>query len=109
MWEYLAIAVIVCFVVDVSGFMNSLKWGLFKLMFGWNSEYKEFRLKPFDCSLCMTFWTCFIYGLLRSGWVLSVPFIAVLLALLAENITGTLYLIRDLIGFITNKISDLLG
>lgn len=62
MWiELLIINVIICFIVDISGVIDSIKYGIWKWVFNGKRDYQEFRLKPFDCSLCMTFWIGLIY------------------------------------------------
>lgn len=44
-------------VLDISGFMENVKSGLQKIL----DTKGTIRLKPFDCSLCMTWWTGLIY------------------------------------------------
>lgn len=53
------IGVISSFVIDVSGFVDNIKYKLWKWLR--KGEYVEYSLKPFDCSLCTTFWISLIY------------------------------------------------
>ena len=59
--ELLVITTIVCYIVDITDFVGSAKQTLWKWVFGKNKEYREFRLKPFDCSLCLSFWSGLFY------------------------------------------------
>ena len=94
------LAVVVVFVVDISGIVETLKEGIGKLL-----NIKVGRLRPFDCSLCMVWWVCLIYALCVGAF--SIPMIAYisLLALLSLRITDTLRLISDIIGTIVERIS----
>ena len=94
------LAVVVVFVVDISGIVETLKEGIGKLL-----KIKVGRLRPFDCSLCMVWWSCLIYALCVGAF--SIPMIAYisLLALLSLRIADTLRLISDIIGAIVERIS----
>lgn len=94
------LAVVVVFVVDISGIVETLKEGIGKLL-----NIKVGRLRPFDCSLCMVWWSCLIYALCVGAF--SIPMIAYisLLALLSLRIADTLRLISDIIGAIVERIS----
>lgn len=94
------LAVVVVFVVDISGIVETLKEGIGKLL-----KIKVGRLRPFDCSLCMVWWVCLIYALCVGAF--SIPMIAYisLLALLSLRIADTLRLISDIIGAIVERIS----
>lgn len=94
------LAVVVVFVVDISGIVETLKEGIGKLL-----KIKVGRLRPFDCSLCMVWWSCLIYALCVGAF--SIPMIAYisLLALLSLRIADTLRLVSDIIGAIVERIS----
>lgn len=55
------IAVICVCVIDISGFVNSLKSFITRILTNGKLSSANFALKPFDCSLCMTFWSGLIY------------------------------------------------
>lgn len=103
---YIYITLIVCFVVDISGFVDSVKYGLFRAIYGTRATYRDYRLKPFDCSLCMTFWTCMGYAVFSGNLSVKTVLLACLLAFLSENITHLMILVKDCIGFLTNKAED---
>ena len=61
MLNLLFIQLIVVFILDISGVMDSFKGGLSKLLTKGKISKSDFRIKPFDCSLCTTFWAGLIY------------------------------------------------
>lgn len=69
----LLIAVIFSFGLDVGGFWNEIT----SIISGWLTKgvvKKPFELKPFSCSLCMTFWTSLVYVLCIGAF--SLPMLA---------------------------------
>lgn len=104
------IAVIVVFIVDISGAVDSLKSGLKWILTRGRMRDSNYSLKPFDCSLCSVFWIGLIYLYIHGQFTL--PYIAVvcMLACFADIIKSTIILIGDLltkiIQFIYKKIID---
>lgn len=96
--DLLFITIIIVFIVDLSGFSETLK----EWLSGWLTNGRiittKYHLRPFTCSLCLTFWTGLIY-LLATG-SLSIPYICLvcLLALIASTIKDILLLVKDLIS-----------
>lgn len=89
----LAIAFTVIFIVDVSGFTKS--WRSVVAHFLHTTEANLKPLKPFDCSLCMTWWTTLLYTVLSGNFsFLNVAFCG-LLALLAFPIGQLCIFIRE--------------
>ena len=101
--ELLLLTVIVCFVVDISGFIDTIKSLIWKWVFNGKREYREFRLKPLDCSLCMTFWIGIIWISIFEFTLFNLLFVC-LFAMMSEEITQILstikYLIHRLIDWI---------
>lgn len=84
--DLVLIAVVVCFVVDVSGAMKNFK-------------------KPFSCSLCSTWWTGLIYLLITKQFsIIGVAWVA-FLAMMTPVITGTLLWVREVLNWILVKIT----
>lgn len=52
----LALAAITVYVVSLSGFTDSWKRALWRI-FRKGLPYADFRLRPFDCPLCLTWWS----------------------------------------------------
>ena len=64
----------IVFIIDFSGIVDSFKrfiWKLFNKI-----PYQYYRLKPIDCSLCMTFWLIGIQQYIHNVEILQVIFIA---------------------------------
>ena len=55
------INIAIVFLVDQSGFINEFKSWLKKVLTKGKMSDPSYSLKPFDCSLCMTFWISLIY------------------------------------------------
>ena len=98
--ELLLVAVITIYIVDLSGFTESWRSALTKAL-----KAKDLKpIKPFDCSLCMTWWICLIYALC-SGFF-SLPIIAYIafLSFLSIPIAQSLIFIREGLLFVINKM-----
>lgn len=101
--EYLNIlllAIVTIFIVDISGIIETLKDYLgkwLKIIVG--------RLRPLDCSLCMTFWVCLIYAICVGAF--SIPMLAYisLLSFLSMRIGDLLRLADDILSALINKIT----
>lgn len=108
MLNLLCLAIIVVFIVDISGAVDSFKkfisWALTKgrLM------SDNFNLKPFDCSLCSTWWTGIIYLLITNTFTIQMVTYVALLAFLANVFANILLLMKDILLYVTNKLSNLL-
>ena len=98
--DLLLIAAITIYIVDLSGFTESWRSALARLL-----KAKELKpIRPFDCSLCMTWWVCIIYALCTGS--LSLPVLAYIAALSFLSIPiGQLFIfIREGMTFLLNKM-----
>ena len=97
MLELLIITAIIVFVVDLSGIILVLKKKLWKTLYGIIPFKEDWSLKPFDCSLCMTFWIGLIYLIITGSF--TIPFIGYvcLLSFLTPIIQEMLLTIKDLL------------
>lgn len=97
------IAVIVCFIVDISGAIDHLIAPIIKRMLD-IPQNKSITIPLLSCSLCCMFWSGLIYIIITNNF--SVPNIAYvcMLAFLTKNISGFLRLIQEVLI----KIEDLL-
>jgi hypothetical protein len=102
--ELLIVSVITIYIVDLSGIMESIKRGLWLWLKG-DVPYKDYRLKPFDCSLCMVFWVglFWLFIILRT---FSLPLIlwVCVLSWFADVIGQILRQIKDNIIVLLNKL-----
>ena len=90
----LILQLIVVFIVDLSGVMTQIKRWIWRWLKK-DKPYKDFSFKPFDCSLCSTWWTGLIYLLITHSF--TIPYIAyvALLAFLASTAASVLQLLKD--------------
>lgn len=93
--QLLLVAAIVVFIVDLSGFTDSWRNALQR----WLKVKALGPVKPFDCSLCMTWWTTLAYALITGNF--SLPVVAYCAALAA--LSNTFFL---LMGFILNALNS---
>lgn len=103
------LTVIVCFIIDVSGFIQSVKRQfLRKVMKIKNPNITSLNWKPWDCSRCLSFYSGLIYLLFTSNF--TIPYIALVsfLSLISSNISGFLFCIKDILALIENLIQRLI-
>ena len=96
------LTVIVVIVVDISGFIDSIKSLIGKVL-----HINNVSLKPLDCSFCMNFWASLIYLLITNQLSITAVMVTLLLSTMTPVIQDLIYLIRDLIGKIINKIYNI--
>lgn len=111
--DLLFLTIIICFIVDVSGFINDGIKPLIAKIINRNSNIKinpeSINIpKPFSCSLCMSFWTGLIYLLCTSKF--TIPYIAVVVffSLISSNISGFLFCIKDFLATIEGLFQKLI-
>lgn len=103
--DLLLITIIVCFIVDISGVVEQVKRALVRFVSKGNTDY-DFSFKPFDCSLCMTWWCGIIYIAIYGHFNLCGLLCCALFAFAADTITSIMTLAKDLIGAFINRIYD---
>lgn len=95
------LAAVVVFIVDISGFTDSWRDALARAL-----RIRNLRpLKPFDCSLCMTWWTCLIYPLCTGDFSLLTLANAAALALLSQPLSAVMLFIVESLNWLFNKIT----
>ena len=100
--QLLLVAAVTIYIVDLSGFTQSWR----SAVAGWLkiSESSIRPLKPFDCSLCMTWWVCLIYALIEGQLSLPVIAYSALLSFLSVPIGQAMIFIREWLSWITDKL-----
>lgn len=98
------ITTIVCFVIDISGFVDSVKRGIWRLIIGKDKPFQYFNMKPFDCSLCCTFWSGLIYILCVGQFNIPMICFVCLMSMLSSVISKALNLLVILIEVVEDKI-----
>lgn len=97
------ISLIVCYVIDLSGIIDSI-------------ESKVKLTKPFNCSRCMTLWTTLFYVVISSispiekcYGLLSIPmykiFLCFMLSFMSDIMTNILMLVRDIFANLLFKLN----
>lgn len=93
-------------VIDLSGFVPSVKRLISKWLTKNQIETDSFRIRPFDCSYCMTFW-CTLLFIIVTG---QFTFLNLLLVIIVTHLTDvtrqTMLLIKDLLLKIINTAYD---
>lgn len=95
------IAIVWVVIIDLSGFVDSVKKAIWKWIFKGQKEYRDFDMKPFSCSFCMTWWTSFFYIVITGEWTLPLTAFSLVIAFMTPLIKDILVLIRD---FVTKMI-----
>lgn len=101
--ELLMISVIICFIIDISGIIESIQTGLGKWLGG-----KVIIPKPFSCSLCMTFWMGLLWLVIQGPFTLFNIMMVCLIAAFTEHITNGIILIKQLVARIMDHIEGLI-
>ena len=96
------ITLIVVFVIDHSGMIDTIKGALAKWL-----KVREVRIKPFDCSLCMSWWCGLLALAIERQFTLGNIVAVALFALFADKIADTLTLLRDATSKAINAIYKL--
>ena len=103
--ELILIQLIIVFIIDLSGVVDSIKLFISKHLTKNKIVTTNFSIKPFDCSLCTTWWIGLIYLLICHSF--TIPYIALvaLLSYLTPLSSSILLLIKDLAIFLINKLN----
>ena len=96
--DILLITLIIVFIIDLSGIIDSIESGLSKWLKG-NAKVP----KPFSCSLCMSWWVNLIYLLCIHQFTLAAIAIVVLFALLTPVFSTLLVLVRETLIWVLEK------
>lgn len=90
--DLFSILIISVLVIDISGFVYSLKVAIGKFL---GISPNSFRIKPFDCSFCMTFWVSMIYLLVVGRFTLVNIAVVLLLCCLTTPLKNLVMSVRD--------------
>lgn len=105
----LALIQLICvLIIDISGFMNSLKWGLSWLLTKGKIPKTEYRIKPLDCSFCMMFWSGLVYLLIVEQCTLPYISIVLLLSYFTQTTKNTILLVGDILDTVLLFIEKIL-
>lgn len=100
--ELLLLAVIVVYIVDLSGFTDSWRSLLAKAL-----HVKALKpLPPFDCGQCMTWWSGLIFAAATGKLTLPVVAYCALLSFLSITIGSLLVFIQEALSQLINHAAD---
>lgn len=102
----LLIALVNVMIIDLTDFIPSVKRLLSRLLTKGNITTDSFRIKPLDCSLCMTFWCSILYLILVGEVTLVNIFFAVLLPIFTDVFRQFILFIKDLCIKCIDKLYD---
>lgn len=97
------LGVIIVFIADLSGAVDNLIKPLIKRILGIPSQ-KDITIKPFDCSLCLTFWSGVIYILVTGRFTLLYLAYVCIISFLTPVIKDILILVKDISHFVNDVI-----
>lgn len=98
--DLLLIAAITIFIVDLSGFTESWKSAMKRIL-----KAKDLKpIRPFDCSLCMTWWVCIIFSICTGTFSLPVLAYIAALSFLSLPFGHVMIFIREGIMTLLNKM-----
>lgn len=98
--DLIMVALITIYIVDISGFTDSWRDALARML-----HVSRLRsLKPFDCSLCMTWWVCLVYAFCMGRISLGTIAFSALLSHLSNPISSALIFIREWMTWLVNKL-----
>lgn len=92
--KLLLLTLICTLIVDISGFINSIKTLLAKVL---GCQWYQITIKPFDCSLCSSFWCGLIYLLYNHSLTIEYLFVTLLFAALTPIVKELFYTISELL------------
>ena len=104
--ELLTINLALILVIDLSGFVPSFKRLISKWLTKDHISTDSYRLKPFDCSYCMTFWCCLLYLLVTHQFTCFTVLIALGLTHFTDVTRQLLLLMRDILIKLIDTIYD---
>ena len=84
------IQIIVCYIIDLSGVIQSMEEGLSKLL-----KFKCVIPRPFSCSLCSGWWINLIYLIITHNLTLPYVVFVAIISFFSKNISRLLRLIKE--------------
>ena len=105
--KLLLIALVNVMIIDLTDFIPSVKRLLSRLLTKGNITTDSFRIKPLDCSLCMTFWCSLLYIISSGQFTLFNLAYICILAFLTDSLRQMLLLIKDTLNKLIDKYYEL--
>lgn len=91
------ISILVVYIVDISGAIDSLKSGIKWVLTKGKMNNSNYRLKPLDCPLCCVWWCGLIYLLVTNNFTLPYITIVALFSTFSGIIKSSILIVEDTI------------
>ncbi len=101
-YNLLLLAVVVVFIVDISGIVDTIKGALSRWL-----HVKVGRIRPFDCSLCMVWWCGLVYLVIAHRFTLGPVAFVAMLAACSVQIGAFIQLLRALLQWLADTALDI--
>ena len=95
MLDLFFIAVVVVVIIDLSGFIDSVKSGLKRWATRGRMSDPNYTLKPIDCSTCQIFWFGLLYLIITHQFTLFMLAYVCVLSIMSMVIKEFILLIRN--------------
>lgn len=102
-FDLLFIAFIYVFGIDICGFWNTIS-STIKQLLTKGKMFQPFGLKPFSCSLCMTFWTGAVYLVATHNLTIANLAFVCLVAMLTPRLADFMRVLSDLLAALIDEI-----
>ena len=99
----LMMCLVLVFIIDISGVVDHIKRLVWRFAYKGKREYRDFEAKPFDCSLCATWWCGLIYLCFTSLTWCNVAYVA-FLAFMTPVFKDLLNMVKDFIAKMIDAI-----
>lgn len=103
--DLLLLTAIICFIIDLSGVTDSIRSLVATLLHTSPSHLKT--IKPFECSLCMTFWVGLVYLLSTGSLSIWSLFLLSGLSFMTPVVTSVMLFVRDLLLRLLSIVNDI--
>lgn len=100
----LLITLICTIIIDGTDIIDSIKHCIWKLAFKNTKPYKNFPFKPFECSLCMSWWCSLIYLIASHNITLYYIAFALFAAYMTPVFNTLLIFIKEFFAYIFNSL-----
>lgn len=92
--------------IDLSGFVPECKHFVSKLLTNNKIDTANFRIKPFDCSYCMTFWCTLLFIICTGQFTFINLFWVIMITHFTDVTKQIMLLLKDLAIKLINTIYD---
>lgn len=101
--ELLLIAIITVNLVDLSGFVDTVKHWIWRWLHG-NKPYVDFDFRPWSCSYCMTHWLGLLYLIIAGKWTIALYAYLLVISYMTPIIKAFIELVSDFLSSIIDGI-----